>query len=629
MMTIHFGNHPCRYFQLLVRITLLLLLAIPIVAFGLPTASTPGGLQWLQASGSSIVREDGATVILRGTNLPPLDRTRLTESRYALYLDAARSMGFNVARLPVSWAQLEPSNGWYSTTYVDMILKIADLAEQKGMYIVLDMHQDRMDGFPSWFLTKFKDTDQAALGFWSDPTLKAELINVWKSLALRLKEEKAIFGYDLLNEPYGGSIPWQEFAPILNEFYTKLISEIRNADAKHVVLFEPVEGASILGEHIALKPEGDNMVFSPHMYVRGQVGYLESIFLRLHELSASIWNIPLWIGEFGGATVEISDRDSLDSLASMLDLFDRYELGWAYWTLADIDSGPHLVDAHEFTSSQLADLVARVFPESYTTTDTVFSYNNTPRFELRGHAMHGGEIRVSIPRGLDRLTVRCFNCISIWNDDRLSLTIEATADTNVYFYMDVQATLDRLMALAESQFSQASQIADVLEHLVFDTEKGREYVQEIRDLVALMSINLAAEHYEFVLSRLDRVIDLRTSALQEEKNFRDTTEFINSVEREILTSQGRLDTWQSILLSRAHQSLSEGNYSSAREWAKQAKDQPREPPDEMVNPALSTVLLGVSLILLGIVVSCTILQLIRIRRVRAGLSRAGETVRKI
>jgi endoglycosylceramidase len=536
------------------------------------------------------------------------------ESRYALYLDTARSMGFNVARLPIFWAQLEPSNGWYSTTYIDMILKITHLAEQKGMYIVLDMHQDRMNGFPSWILAKFKDTDQAALGFWGDPTLKAELIKAWKSPASRLKDEKAIFAYDLLNEPYGGSIPWQEFAPSLNEFYTKLISEIRSTDARHAILFEPVEGTCILGEHIALKPEGDNVVFSPHMYVRGQEGYLESIFLRLHELSAGIWNVPLWIGEFGGTTVEISNRDSLDSLASMLDLFDRYELGWAYWTLADIDRGPHLVDAHEFTSSQLTDLVARVFPASYTTTDTVFSYNSTPRFELRGHAMHGGEIRVSIPRGLDRLTVRCFNCISVWDDDRLSLTVDATADTNVYFYLDVQGTLVRLRTLAESQFSQASQIADELEHLVFDTEKGREYVQEIRDLVALMSINLAAEHYEFVLSRLDRVIDLRTSALQEEKNYRDTAEFINSVEREILASQGQLGTWQSILLSRAHESLSEGNYSSAREWATQAKDQPREMPREILDPALSTVLWQMSLALLIIAVSCTILQSLRIRK---------------
>ena len=568
-------------------------------------------------------------MILRGTNLPPLDRTIVTESKYALYLDKARSLGFNVVRLPVFWAQLEPSNGRYSATYIDMILEIADLAEQKGLYIVLDMHQDRMDGFPLWILARFKGTDQAARGFWSNPILQAKLIESWKILALRLKDERSVFGYDLLNEPYGGSITWQEFAPILNEFYTKLISEIRSADPRHSILFEPVEGTCILGEHIALKPDGDNVVFSPHMYVRGQVGYLESIFLQLRELSADTWNVPLWIGEFGGTTVDTSDRDSLDSLASVLDLFDRYDLGWAYWTLADIDTGAYLVDTHGLTSPQLTDLVARVFPASYTTTDTVFSYNSTPRFELRGHAMHGGEIHVLIPRGLDRLIVRCINCISIWDDDRLSLTIHASADTNVYFYMDVRSTLAKLRTLAESEFSQASEISDELEHQVFRSERGRGYVQEIRDLVALMSINLAVEHYEFVLKKLDRVIDLRTSALQGEKNYRDTEEFVDSVEQEILASQGQLGVWQSILLSRAHKSLTEGNYSSAREWAKQARDLPRETPREMVDPALSTVLCEASLVLLGIVVLCTILQLIRIRRVRVNLCRAGEPARKM
>ena len=32
-----------------------------------------------------------------------------------------RALGFNVIRLPVSWSQLEPTPGRYSTSYIDRI----------------------------------------------------------------------------------------------------------------------------------------------------------------------------------------------------------------------------------------------------------------------------------------------------------------------------------------------------------------------------------------------------------------------------------------------------------------------------------------------------------------------------
>ena len=49
-----------------------------------------------------------------------------------------------------------------------------------------------------------------------------------------------------------------------------------------------------------------------------------------------------------------------------------------------------------------------------------------------------------------------------------------------------------MRTLAESEFSQPSQLSDELERQVFHNETSRERVEEIRDLVALMSINPAA-----------------------------------------------------------------------------------------------------------------------------------------
>jgi hypothetical protein len=135
-------------FQVLISASFLLLLVIAPAACAVsaPTA-TENDLQWLQVDGSSIVREDGATMILRGVNLPPLSSSGVAPARYGAYLDVAKSMGFNVIRLPVSWAELEPSPGGFSTTYLDTVKRVVDIAEEKGMHVVVDMHQLKMGGF--------------------------------------------------------------------------------------------------------------------------------------------------------------------------------------------------------------------------------------------------------------------------------------------------------------------------------------------------------------------------------------------------------------------------------------------------------------------------------------------------
>jgi len=157
--------------------------------------------------------------------------------------------------------------------------------------------------------------------------MTVELVETWKTLASLLKDRSAVAGYDLLNEPYGGTIMWQDFAPILNEFYSRLISEIRNVDARHIVFFEPTEGTCVLGEHIALRPTGMNLAFSPHFYVSGSAEYLDNVAQQLYNLTVSTWKIPLWIGEFGGLSVDVEHKDTLQSLAVTLGLFDHTPLG--------------------------------------------------------------------------------------------------------------------------------------------------------------------------------------------------------------------------------------------------------------------------------------------------------------
>jgi endoglycosylceramidase len=569
------------------------------------------GLQWLHASGTSIVREDGATMILRGANLPGLDPSGVGPWAYAFYLDAVKSMGFNTVRLPVSWAGLEPTRGRFSTSYLDSIQKIATLSEKKEMYLVVDMHLFQPIGFPSW--ANFKTEDQAALGFWSSPALQAELTQAWKTLAAHLSDEKAVGGYDLINEPDPGPTQWQQFAPMLNDFYSKMITEIRSVDSRHMIFFEPVEGTCILGDHIALKPQGVNLVLSPHFYVRGPSDYLENVASRLYNLTANSWNIPLWIGEFGGLTVGIKDQASLINLRFTLDLFDRYKLGWAYCGLAETNRGLTPVDRNGESLLLLTAILERIYPTSYNAHNLVFFYNNTPRFHLEASSMSEDFITISLPPTLSSATVRCINCAFSKDDDGSSLTVQLVPDMTANFYVDAPGTVTRLRQLATSELQQALGIAEELRYTNLHSPRSRPYVDEVMTVVRMMQDNFTASNYELVLGNLDQVMKLQALVSGEEANYTRAQEHVNSVREEILSSQGFLGEWQSTLISHADASVAQGNYTSAIELAKQAGDLPREPPPEKLDSTLLDMLWTSSLTLLGVVAVFIVVRAFRRR----------------
>jgi len=192
-----------------------------------------------------------------------------------------------------------------------------------------------------------------------------------------------------------------------------------------------------------------------------------------------------------------------------------------------------------------------------------------------------------------------------------------------YFYLDAPGTISQLEKLAESEFEQALRISDELKTTAFHSPLSREHVREIDDVVDSMQSNLTAKHYELVLHKLDRVEQLRTLALQEEDKYTRAETFVNSVRQEILSSQGYLSKWQLLLLSQAHESLDQGNYTAAIEWAKQANDLPREPTPQESDPALTGVLWTCSLALLGVVAVFIALRAFRRREPSTGKMRPG------
>ena len=102
----------------------------------------------------------GRTLILRGVNatgnakLPPFQGITTPEQ-----LDPLPGWGINALRLLFIWEAFEPLPGMYNMDYLNHYQRVIDWAANRGLYVVVDFHQDAfsrflidgcVEAFPAW-----------------------------------------------------------------------------------------------------------------------------------------------------------------------------------------------------------------------------------------------------------------------------------------------------------------------------------------------------------------------------------------------------------------------------------------------------------------------------------------------
>ncbi|MCG2461494.1 cellulase family glycosylhydrolase [Flavobacteriaceae bacterium F89] len=144
-----------------------------------------------------------------------------------------KEWGFNSIRLVIIWDGLEPEPGTYNEEYLKEIDKRIKWAQENGLFVVLDMHQDLFsvkyaDGAPEW-ATLDEGLPHVKGDVWSDAYMMSPAVqtafdnfwankkasdslgvqdhyaNVWKHVAKRYANNPTVIGYDLMNEPSQGS----------------------------------------------------------------------------------------------------------------------------------------------------------------------------------------------------------------------------------------------------------------------------------------------------------------------------------------------------------------------------------------------------------------------------------------
>ncbi|RLD57590.1 MAG: hypothetical protein DRJ05_09460, partial [Bacteroidetes bacterium] len=108
-------------------------------------------------NGTKFIDGFGRQILLNGMNLVNKNRNENYIGEYANpeIFKNFKKWGFNVIRLGIIWDGLEPEPGVYNEEYLQEIDKQIKMAEENGLFVFLDMHQDLFsvkysDGAPKW-----------------------------------------------------------------------------------------------------------------------------------------------------------------------------------------------------------------------------------------------------------------------------------------------------------------------------------------------------------------------------------------------------------------------------------------------------------------------------------------------
>ncbi|WP_372631127.1 glycoside hydrolase family 5 protein [Cohnella sp.] len=206
--------------------------------------------------------EDDNQVLFNGLCFICRDREKgYLEPNIEKKLEVFAKRGFNLIRLGIFWDGVEPEPGVYDDAYFDKVARVVRSAEQHGIYVFLDMHQDLfsakfIDGAPEWATLDEGLDHPADNAIWYEAYLKSPAVMkaadnfwanreaadgiglldhyeaMWTHIARKFKGYSNMIGFEPMNEPYMGSLAPQVFSTAIAAIRQKNPSfDIANAQS--------------------------------------------------------------------------------------------------------------------------------------------------------------------------------------------------------------------------------------------------------------------------------------------------------------------------------------------------------------------------------------------------------------
>lgn len=372
-----------------------------------PAAARPA--HW-HVRGNFLRDAEGRAVVLRGVNLA-------NEHKHTPYLGFHESSdyvriredwGMNAIRFLMTWSAVEPENGVFDDNYLESVRARLDWAEQAGLLVVLDMHQDVYgegfggDGAPRWtcdeahyeafepaspwFLNYLNEHVAACFDqLWTSDEMGARFATAWAHVAQELAGHPAVVGFDVINEPHWGTaVPGAFERERLQSFYERVVPAVRAWAPTWVAFLEPSAGRNV---GIATSLERfpfPNVVYSPHSYDAAAEqgngfnpesrGAILAKYLALWDEARAL-DAALWIGEYGGVADHAGIVEYMDA---QYDGAAQVAAGTMYWAY-DRDDGYGMLRPDGSEKANLLDVLVRPYPERVAGDPVAWSFDDSTR----------------------------------------------------------------------------------------------------------------------------------------------------------------------------------------------------------------------------------------------------------
>jgi hypothetical protein len=239
------------------------------------------------------------------------------------------------------------------------------LCEQYGLQVVVDLHSP-----PGGRLVSGGGYAGSDFGLFTSAACQRRFVEIWQQMARKYQGVKAIWGYDLANEPVEGVVEegladWQELAE-------RAAKAIRAIDPARTIIVEPAHWGSPDGLKELQPLDVPNVVYSVHMYVPGSFthqgvhgpgkpyrypGEIEGKRWDKAQLEAALkpaidfqktYGVHMYIGEFS-AIRWAPDNSAHCYLRDLIEIFEAHGWDWTYhafreWDGWSVEHGPDRTD---------------------------------------------------------------------------------------------------------------------------------------------------------------------------------------------------------------------------------------------------------------------------------------------
>jgi hypothetical protein len=343
----------------------------------------------IHTKGTTIVDATGQTVRFNGIGVRDYVTVGDASSSCVSTPSAAEkrdivAWGFNSVRIPLAWANLEPTaptaasdgtltHAW-NAAYLSNLDGFVKAMTSQGLAVFFTLHNKfgsnsdkgscNLSSIPSWMYPQgIGDPGQAKCDFLQGTTQPGAPESIWDGyeavwtmLSSRYANDAQVVAADLVNEPYPAS-PCGPTDTKLGDLYQRLGPAVRHQNPNLALILEdaPPRLAESGKFELDGPPSLPNVIYSYHLYQANWDPDGKAVN-DAYWARAQAWNIPLLVGEFNAFGYAAPgggyDQHWAADTAAALTYWKQNGISWMAWAYS---GGNHLIN-HD--GSPRADLVS-------------------------------------------------------------------------------------------------------------------------------------------------------------------------------------------------------------------------------------------------------------------------------